>query len=68
MKYRYHTGRALRIKSQPFGQFDGVEIKSEDFDSFEEFLAVAVESEMQLILDIEEGTDSDEDDEPNELG
>lgn len=60
MKYRYHTGRALRIKSQPFGQFEGVEIKSEDFDTFEEFLAVAVEAELELILDQEE-TDEDED-------
>ena len=60
MKYRYHTGRALRIKSQPFGQFDGVEINSEDFDTFEEFLAVAVEKELELILDIEE-TDDEED-------
>lgn len=64
MKYRYHTGRALRIKSQPFGQFDGVEIKSEDFDSVEEFLAVAIEAELELILDTEEGTD-DETDEPD---
>lgn len=57
MKYRYHTGRALRIKSQPFGQFDGVEINSEDFDNFEEFLAVAIEKELELILDIEETDD-----------
>lgn len=61
MKYRYHTGRALRIKSQPFGQFEGVEIKSEDFDSVEEFLAVAIEAELELILDQEE-TDDDNDD------
>lgn len=62
MKYRYHTGRALRIKSQPFGQFDGIELKSEDFDSFEEFLATAVELEIELITDLEEleGDDDDE--------
>jgi len=62
MKYRYHTGRALRIKSQPFGQFDGIELKSEDFDSIEEFLATAVELEIELITDLEEleGDDDDE--------
>lgn len=65
MKYRYHTGRALRIKSQPFGQFDGIELKSEDFDSIEEFLATAVECEIELITDLEE-LEGDDDDEANE--
>lgn len=60
MNYRYHTGRALRVQGSPFGLFEGTELKSEDFDSIEDFLAVAVEMEMELIQDLEEGAEDDE--------
>ena len=57
MNYRYHTGRALRVQGQPFNQFDGVELKSEDFDSYDEFIEKAIECELEHIYDTEEGQD-----------
>jgi hypothetical protein len=54
MKYRYHTGRGLRIKGQPFDRFDGMELKSEDYESYEDFIQDCVSKELELIYDQEE--------------
>lgn len=63
MNFRYYTGRALRKQNHPFGEFEGTEIRSEEFDSLEDFLADCIEKEMQLIQDELEG--QDENDEPD---
>lgn len=66
MNYRYHTARGLRQQGKPFDSFDGQELRSEDFDSDQEFCeAIAAHVFEHLSDDGEE--QNDETDEPTSI-
>lgn len=65
MNFRYYTGRALRMQYHPFGEFEGTELRSEEYDSIDDFIADAIEKEKELLIEYEEGDQDDESDVTN---
>jgi hypothetical protein len=51
MKFRYHPARGLRIQGRSYGEIDGTEIESEEYETLEDFLE-AVEQVNRAIVEI----------------
>lgn len=58
--YRYYPSRGLRLKSKPYGQFEGQELRSEDFDNTEEFVTAIAADIYSIIVAEEEYTEARE--------
>lgn len=59
--YRYYPYKGLRRKYKPLGDFEGHELRSEEFDSYQEFaLAIASDVLDFILTDIEDREGEDE--------
>lgn len=55
--YRFRTTRGLRKKSQAFDEYEGTELKSEEYDSLEEYCATIAAHLLEELKELEDSSD-----------
>lgn len=61
MNYRYRVCRGLRKKGEPFDEYEGVELRSEDFDDDQEFCEAIAAHVYEILKDDKEVEDASSD-------
>lgn len=64
LDHRYYPAKGLRKRNNPLGSYDGREIRSEDFDTNEEFCLAIASDILDMIREDQERLE-DENDESN---
>jgi hypothetical protein len=59
--YRYRVARGLRKQNHAFDDYEGVELRSEDFDDDEEYCQAIASHILELIKDDYEAEENDDD-------
>ena len=57
MNYRYRICRGLRQQGKPFDEYEGLELRSEEFDDDEEFCQAVASHLYEVLQDDKEAED-----------
>lgn len=60
LEFRYYPAKGLRKRNSPLGRYGGREIRSEHFDTMEEFCLAIASDILDLILEEQETNDEND--------